>query len=230
RSRSPSPTASMPSIFMPSIRNHEYDLWRSSSGKNPPLWTRRTLLYWLLRLSTKLARRARPPLGVCQPQGLVFPLTSVVERMTSLSGWSSLGLPAAASVSQLITARIATASTRVARNFMRFSGGRQAQDPANQGEVYGPRARSVKKLARGRRASPASCPLADMERSSSSGRPASRGPDPALASEPVSAGSGARLHTRLLASFDSGTRYLRIWSPTGTRRPDRACTTRTSKP
>src|SRR6187397_523221 len=55
-------------------------------------------------LSAKLARRARPPLGVCQPQGLVLPLTSVVDRMTSLSGCLLVSLTAAA-----------TARTRIAR-------------------------------------------------------------------------------------------------------------------
>src|SRR5262245_18416466 len=56
-------------------------------------------------LSTKLARRARPPLGVCQPQGLVLPLTSVVDRMMSLSGCLMVSLTAAA------TARTRTART-----------------------------------------------------------------------------------------------------------------------
>src|SRR5688572_19968279 len=37
-------------------------------------------------LSPKLARRARPPLGVCQPQGSFSPFTSVVDRMISLLG------------------------------------------------------------------------------------------------------------------------------------------------
>src|SRR5678815_3153543 len=57
-----------------------------SSGKNPPASTSMTCPYCALMLSAKLARRARPPLGVCQPQGLVFPFTSVVERMISLPG------------------------------------------------------------------------------------------------------------------------------------------------
>src|SRR6185503_3587570 len=56
-------------------------------------------------LSAKLARRARPPLGVCQPQGLVLPLTSVVDRMMSLSGCLMVSLTAAA------TARTRTART-----------------------------------------------------------------------------------------------------------------------
>src|SRR5215813_10821535 len=70
-------------------------------------------------LSTKLARRARPPLGVCQPQGLVLPLTSVVERMTSLSGSRlDCGAVAAASITQRITARTAAANMRIANGFI----------------------------------------------------------------------------------------------------------------
>ena len=57
-----------------------------SSGKNPPLSTFRTCPYWIRMLSAKLARRARPPLGVCQPQGLVLPFRSVVEMMISFEG------------------------------------------------------------------------------------------------------------------------------------------------
>src|SRR5262245_27329370 len=38
-------------------------------------------------LSTRPARRANPPFGTWQPQGPVFPVTSVVLRITSLSGW-----------------------------------------------------------------------------------------------------------------------------------------------
>src|SRR5438552_2155807 len=75
-------------------------------------------------LSTKLARRARPPLGVCQPQGLVFPLTSVVERMMSLPGWSVGAVLGAVAPARTSQARIATtepASILDARGFMKES-------------------------------------------------------------------------------------------------------------
>src|SRR2546422_371062 len=63
-------------------------------------------------LSTKLARRARPPLGVCHPQGLVLPLTSVVDRMTSLSG-SLKESPSATATADASTTR--TSSERAIR-------------------------------------------------------------------------------------------------------------------
>jgi hypothetical protein len=73
-------------------------------------------------LSAKLARRARPPLGVCQPQGLVFPFTSVVERMISLSGWRMEAdldpAEAPASRSQQRAASAADAERRVSQDFI----------------------------------------------------------------------------------------------------------------
>src|SRR5262245_10998228 len=71
-------------------------------------------------LSAKLARRARPPLGVCQPQGLYSPFTSVVERITSLVGsiTDPLEAVAPASVSQASTATRELAARRVANDFI----------------------------------------------------------------------------------------------------------------
>ena len=42
RSRSPTPTASVPSSFIASMRNHATSCWVSCSGKNPPLSTSTT--------------------------------------------------------------------------------------------------------------------------------------------------------------------------------------------
>ena len=94
-----------------------------SSGKKPPLSTTMTCPYCALMLSAKLARRARPPLGVCQPQGLVFPFTSVVERMISLPGSRiDAGFEpvdaAPASRSQQTAASAADAVRRVSQDFI----------------------------------------------------------------------------------------------------------------
>ena len=83
--------------------------------------TSRTLLYCVLMLSAKLARRARPPLGVCQPQGLVLPLSSVVDRMMSLVGLSEgagFGAEAPASTSQVSRAAPEQASSLDPIGFM----------------------------------------------------------------------------------------------------------------
>src|SRR5215831_6819792 len=120
-----------------------------SSGKNPPSSTRATWPYVALMLSAKLARRARPPLGVCQPQGAAFPFTSTVERMISLSGSRMLDLDvvAAAPASSIhaTTASAAPASVFRASDFMqslRRNGrvGWEDEPP----EVYEPPEPSVK--------------------------------------------------------------------------------------
>src|SRR5436309_8074416 len=102
-------------------------------------------------LSAKLARRARPPLGVCQPQGLVFPFTSVVERMTSLFGslMEALGAPAQASSSEASVASTRLARMRDATDFMSAflpltRCRRPARSAAEARRVYGRRAASVK--------------------------------------------------------------------------------------
>src|SRR6185436_231930 len=113
-----------------------------SSGKKPPPSTIITCPYCALMLSAKLARRARPPLGVCQPQGLVFPFTSVVERMISLPG--SRMAPgfeveaAPARSSQQNAARTADARKRESHDFMGL--GLREQDAASRErrEAYGP--------------------------------------------------------------------------------------------
>src|SRR5439155_1182175 len=123
RSRSPTPIPSVCRMRIASIRNHATSCCSAASGKYPPPSTSTTCPYCALVLSAKLARRARPPLGVCQPHGLVFPLTSVVERMTSLSGcrFPPLGAEAPARTSQQARANITLANTRDSSDFMRES-------------------------------------------------------------------------------------------------------------
>src|SRR5688500_18601548 len=72
-------------------------------------------------LSAKLARRAKPPLGVWHPQGLVFPFTSVVERMVSLDAGEAADAgvddePAPIETATAAKARIAMRSGNRARN------------------------------------------------------------------------------------------------------------------
>src|SRR5678816_222161 len=113
-----------------------------SSGKKPPASTSMTCPYCALMLSAKLARRARPPLGVCQPQGLVFPFTSVVERMISLPGSSTaagLVVAAPASTSQQSAASAAEAERRMSQDFIeRNSGERGKILGEERGQEYGP--------------------------------------------------------------------------------------------
>src|SRR2546421_11176734 len=98
-------------------------------------------------LSAKLARRARPPLGVCQPQGLVLPLTSVVERMISLSGWSFgalAGAVAPARASQRTRATAKPAESRVAHDVIASAllGIRGSRGRVNRTENTGVRQRA----------------------------------------------------------------------------------------
>src|SRR5436309_13357638 len=120
-------------------------------------------------LSTKLARRARPPLGVCQPQGLVLPLTSVVEMMTSLSGWSAADRdPAAVRSSQPRMAITALARTRDASDFM--SGSLRVRGARD--------ARAAREIDRGKTRRPISLGTSPSARQDNP--PQSRGPGDAL--------------------------------------------------
>src|SRR5438093_13017552 len=72
---------------------------------NPPSSTMATCPYIALILSARPARRDRPPFGMWQPQGLVVPLTSVVLRMTSLSGWRTTPLDEVAAAAKAGSSR-----------------------------------------------------------------------------------------------------------------------------
>src|SRR5215510_14720304 len=100
-------------------------------------------------LSAKLARRARPPLGVCQPQGLVFPFTSVVERMISLPGSRieagfELVAAAPARSSQQSAASASDAERRETQDFIEDSGKRVGTGEKSRPEDYGPLRGTVK--------------------------------------------------------------------------------------
>src|SRR5689334_7742917 len=144
-------------------------------------------------LSMKLARRARPPLGVCQPQGLVLPLTSTVDRMRSLSGASCavFGAVAPVSVTHTASARADATARRDANTFMR----------------------------------------SDLRFESLDGLLAAR--DTQARGEFTRRRSRASRQERVRFSWVhavSGRRYLPSRSRDATRRPEPACTTRTSKP
>src|SRR6185503_9382693 len=94
-------------------------------------------------LSAKLARRARPPLGVYQPQGLISPFTSVVERMTSLSAFAGPFEAAPAMASQARTASRAVVSMRVANDFIGYASPGAAMTPASRSGRRGGKVRRV---------------------------------------------------------------------------------------
>ena len=81
-------------------------------------------------LSAKLARRARPPLGVCQPQGSFSPLTSVVDRITSLLGSSTLAGAFAPRSATAIASASRAAASRENSDFMGASTSKWGQGPA----------------------------------------------------------------------------------------------------
>jgi len=60
-------------------------------------------------------------LGVCQPQGLVLPLTSVVEQTISLSDWRTVvfGADAPARSIQAISVAVVARRMRDAMSFMK---------------------------------------------------------------------------------------------------------------
>src|SRR5439155_16608161 len=151
-------------------------------------------------LSTKLARRARPPLGVCHPQGLVLPLTSVVDRMTSLSG-SLKESPSATATADASTTR--TSSERAIR-------ARDERDRSDTLVSVGTNARLGSSIR--------SDPSARILRAARETRQGPRTARPA---------SGPRILQGLGYSW---TRYREIGSEDGMRRPDPGWTTRTSNP